>query len=166
LLSPEVIYNPDWIRERQNAERPPTPAEIADAKSECDKYPSSVPKCCRDKKLIDDGYPAKAKPMCKSFVDLYSSRLSTLKIVKCVAACLTNAEGDIDNNPDCKERNAQRLEAHVSCYAKCGFVLHPHKGELGVPDHGWEVGLSELLGDWISQRLPELPWLNYANPYN
>jgi hypothetical protein len=31
LLSPEVINNPDWIRERQNAERPPTPAEIADA---------------------------------------------------------------------------------------------------------------------------------------
>jgi hypothetical protein len=143
----------------------PTPAMIDAVKSICDKYPIPAPKCCRNDKMIDDTYPERAIPMCKQFVDLYSDTLDNLETVQCVAKCLSGSESRIQEAKSCAERNAERFEAHIACYANCSFFLDRSRGDNGVPIRGWEIGAKELFPDWFNQRIPSvitgpipIPW--------
>lgn len=95
----------------------------------------------RQEVQITDPYPAKAKKVCEGFIDMYNYSASSV----CVAHCLTSFEGTITQNTSCSERNVKRLNAHVWCYAVCGFV--PDKG---MPPGAAEVGWEMLLPDWWS----------------
>ncbi len=108
--------------------------------SACDGYDVSngtTCKCCdgKDKK---DPYPAKAKAVCKRFLDLYHFSDK----VKCVAKCLGGDEKTTIIYDECEKRNLERLVSHIACYYECGFVP-----TSGIPEGGAEVGWEMLLFD-------------------
>jgi len=94
---------------------------------------------CGKKMQLTDPYPAKAEKVCERFIDMYNYSASSV----CVAHCLISFEGTITKNTSCSERNTKRLNAHVWCYAVCGFV--PDKG---MPPGGADLGWEKLLADW------------------
>lgn len=116
----------------------------------CEKYKKT--KCCKKGIDIDDPYIDEAKNMCKKFVEKYSVDNKVIPAVKCVANCLVNNETIVQKEKKCEQRNALRLEAHFSCYVRCGFFL-TSSSAWGVPEGGWEIGLYDLLPDWIISKI-------------
>lgn len=98
-----------------------------------------------------DSYPQKAKNACDGFISMYTKNGKLRNAVLCVAKCLTEAEDVNRNVICCNARNTARLFSHFSCYIKCGFVMDLFsKNNFGVPEGGWEIGLTLLLPDVIS----------------
>ncbi len=103
------------------------------------KYIGST--CTRCGKTVTDPYPAKAKTVCNNFMDLYQESEEAI----CVANGLTGMEGAIIANVSgCGDRNKFRLNAHIWCYAMCGFGA-----PKGMPDGAAEVGWKMLFWDWL-----------------
>ena len=84
-------------------------------------------------KEVNDTYPENAKKCCEGFFSLYSHDVpwdggrEPDDAVVCVAECLIYAENSqCQNQIDCEGRSKCRHEAHIACYAQCGFI--PYKG--------------------------------------
>ena len=118
----------------------------------CQKYNEIKPTCCcRDGEATEDSYPIRAKAICDAFVARYSVADQVIEPVVCVADCLVAAEKEIQKSNDCIKRNNDRLVKHVNCYVNCGFFLISSDA-VSVPARGWEIGIFELLPDFLSYQ--------------
>ena len=122
------------------------------AKAACDKYDKfKNSRCCDNAgEYVIDPYVGKAKTVCQGFMEMYHGWDSAL----CVAECLTDYEVETTKLNRCAARNANRLEDHVICYAKCLFV--PTKG---LPEGGPTVGAGMLFPDYITETLKTIAHL-------
>jgi len=124
---------------------PSLPPASAEDYSSCDGYNLTIGQTCRkyicgDRYIdVPDEYPARAKGVCKDFLELYGFS----RVVKCVAKCLGEQERTTQGWSSCETRNKERLEDHVYCYASCGFL--PYKG---LPPDGPSVGWGIVLPGW------------------
>jgi len=103
----------------------------------CSGYPSNgfckKRSCLFWVKEVDDTYPENAKKCCEGFLSLYSHDVpwdggrEPDDAVLCVAKCLIDAENSqCQNQVDCDGKSKCRHDAHIACYAECGFI--PYKG--------------------------------------
>ena len=140
LLSDDAPLLPSLYDEIFTDDDVPIPAPPKD--KVCDGYQDVPSNKCKDKKGCEkeDDYPERAENICRDFMKRYEPS----NALDCVANCLIDMEKTIQTIHDCSLRNASRLVAHFECYVKCGFV--PYRG---MPGDGWNLGVMELIPDFI-----------------
>jgi RHS repeat-associated protein len=121
---------------------PPDPRPPAiDCSGYSRTFGASPCRTCENGKFASkkDTYPERAKTICEGFQKRYTTTPFQTEAA-CVASCLIAEESACQQYGWCDARNCCRLQAHVRCYAKCGFVP-----VMGMPKGGPALGWQELI---------------------